>query len=243
MSDPRGYPGDHWVELLARNKRMNWDGFQIRYTEDRTPIQIIMGSDEWKPTEARFTPAQGQQVYRFRAALAHQPKLWRRIEIRGTQSLADFDDILRRAFNHDRADHLGGFWRRVRRGTGRKFREVHLGDVDPFGGGEGAGLRVAGLGLGLGDELKYVYDFGDWIEHRITLEETAAPAKDFTYPRVVAKNKPEYSYCEHCEAEGRQTIATWACSECSAREGRDVLVCKDCLRTHHVDHYADEILY
>jgi hypothetical protein len=243
MSDPRGYPGDHWVDVLSRDKRMNWDGFQIRYAEDRTPLQIIMGGAEWKPTEARFTPVQGQQVYRFKASLTYRPNLWRRIEIRGMQTLADFDDILRGAFNHDRADHLGGFWKRARRGTGRKFREVHLGDVDPFGEGEGASLRVAGLELSPGDELKYVYDFGDWIQHTITLEEIVAPEKDARYPRVAAQNKPQYSYCEHCEAEGRQTVATWVCSECSARQERAVLVCKDCLRAHHPDHYADEILY
>jgi hypothetical protein len=243
MSDPRGYPGDHWVEVLARDKRMNWDGFQIRYTEDRTPLQVIIGLDEWKPTEARFTQVQGQQVYRFKAVLTHQPNLWRRIDIQGKQTLADFDGILRRAFNHDRADHMGGFWKKERRGTGRKFRAVHLGDIDPFGGGEGAGLRLAGLGLSPSDELKYVYDFGDWIEHRITLEEVAAPAKDMRYPRVAAKNEPQYSYCEHCVAEGRQSVATWLCLECSGRQERDVLVCSDCLRTHHVDHYADEILY
>jgi Plasmid pRiA4b ORF-3-like protein/snRNA-activating protein complex (SNAPc), subunit 3 len=243
MSDPRGYPGDHWVDVLARDKRMNWDGFQVRYTEDRTPIQIILGGDEWKPTEVRFTPAQGQQVYRFKAALTYQPKLWRRIEIRGTQTLAEFDDTLRSAFNHDRADHLGEFWKRVRRGTGGKFRAVRLGDVNPFGEGTGAGVRVAGLGLDPGDELKYVYDFGDWIEHRITLEGMGAPERNVKYPRVAAKNRPQYRYCKHCEAEGRQTLATWVCLECSERQQRDVLVCRDCLRAHHVDHHADEILY
>jgi hypothetical protein len=243
MSDPRGYPGDYWSVVLARDKRMNWDGFQIRYTEDRTPLQIIMGGEEWKSAEARFTPAQGNQVYCFKASLTHRPDLWRRIEIQGKQTLADFDNILRVAFNHDRGDHLGGFWKRMRRGAGRKHREVHLGDVDPLGGGEGAGLRVAGLGLNPGNELKYVYDFGDWIQHTISLQEIAAAEKGVRYPRVAAKNKPQYSYCDHCAAEGRQTVATWVCAECSALQERDVLVCEDCLRTHHVDHYADEILY
>jgi hypothetical protein len=243
MSDPRGYPGDHWTDVMSRDKRMNWDGPQIRYPEDRTPLQVIMGGSEWKPTEARITPGLGHQVYCFKASLAHQPKLWRRIEIQGTQSLAHFDGILRDAFNHDRGDHMGGFWKRVRRGTGRKSREIHLGDVDPFAGGEGAGLRVAGLGLSQGDELKYVYDFGDWIEHRILLEAINAPERDVRYPRVTAQNEPQYRHCEHCQAEGRQTIARWICLDCSNQEGRDVVVCKECLYARHPDHYANEILY
>jgi hypothetical protein len=243
MSDPRGYPGDHWTDVMSRDKRMNWNGFQIRYPEDRTPLQVIMGGSEWKPTEARITPGLGHQVYCFKASLAHQPKLWRRIEIQGSQTLAHFNSILRDAFNHDPGDHMGGFWKRVRRGMGRKSREIHLGDVDPFAGGEGAGLRVAGLGLSQGDELKYVYDFGDWIEHRIILEGINAPERDVKYPRVTAQNKPQYRYCEHCEAEGRQTVARWICLDCSNQEGRDVLVCKDCLYSRHADHYANEILY
>lgn len=73
-------------------------------------------------------------------------------------------------FGHDRSDHLSGFWKLVRRGQTRRFREIDLGHVDPLGGGTGAGIRIAGLGLQVGDRLKYVYDFGDWIEHEIILE-------------------------------------------------------------------------
>ena len=43
-------------------------------------------------------------------------------------------------------------------------------NVDPLGEGSGAQIRIAGLGLQTGDRLKYVYDFGYWIEHEITLE-------------------------------------------------------------------------
>ena len=55
---------------------------------------------------------------------------------------------------------------------------------------------LPGLGLALGDELKYVYDFGDWIEHRITLEAITEPQPDVKYPRVLGQNKPQYQDCE-----------------------------------------------
>ena len=131
----------------------------------------------------------------------------------------------------------------VRRGKGKRFREIDLGDVDPLGGGSGAKLRIAGLDLQEGSELKYVYDFGDWIEHEITLEAIESPQADAEYPRVSEQNKPRYKYCEHCKAEGRKTVATWVCIECSNDEGRAVLICEDCLDKHHEDHYADEIVY
>jgi hypothetical protein len=243
LSDSRGYPGDHWFDVLEQDPRMKWDGFAIRYSESRTFFDRMLSPEDETRLEVPYTPAQANQVYRFKAALWHRAGLWRQIEIQGKQTLADFDHILRRAFEHDMSDHLGGFWKRVRRGTGKRFREVDLGDIDPFGGGSGADLRVAGLGLNPGDELKYVYDFGDWIEHRISLEEVVEPEAKAKYPRIVGQNKPRYRYCQSCQAKGRQTVATWICIECSNEQQKEVLVCRDCLLDEHEDHYAQEILY
>ena len=138
---------------------------------------------------------------------------------------------------------MAGFWKRVRRGSGRRYREIDLGNVDPLGEGSGADHRIAGLGLAPGDTLKYVYDFGDWIEHLITLEEIIEPEKGAKYPRIVEHNRPRHRYCEECKAEGRKTVATWICIECSEQEQRNVLLCNDCLMANHEGHYAEEILY
>jgi hypothetical protein len=104
-------------------------------------------------------------------------------------------------------------------------------------------VHIAGLGLKPGDELKYVYDFGDWIEHRITLEEIVEPEKRVKYPRIVARNKPRYRNCQTCRDQGRESQATWICIECSNRGQREVLLCEDCLDREHEEHYAEEILY
>ncbi|MBM3236872.1 hypothetical protein FJZ31_11330 [Candidatus Poribacteria bacterium] len=82
--------------------------------------------------------------WRFRK-LKHRKGLWRCLEIQGKPTLADFDDILREAFDHDLTDHLGGFGRLIQRGKGNPFREIDLGDVDALGGGDGADVRIAGL--------------------------------------------------------------------------------------------------
>jgi hypothetical protein len=243
LSDPRGYPGDHWFDVLGQDARMKWDGFTIRYSESRTFFERVLSPEDETPPEMPYTPAQANQVYRFKAALWYRPGLWRRIEIQGRQTLADFDYILRSAFEHDVGDHLGGFWKRVRRGTGKRFREVDLGDIDPFGGGSGANLHVAGLGLKPGDQLKYVYDFGDWIEHQISLEEVVEPEAKVKYPRIVGQNKPKYRYCQSCQAKGHKTVATWVCIDCSNDQQKEVLVCEDCLDEKHEDHFAEEILY
>jgi hypothetical protein len=246
LSDPRGYPGDHWTEVLANDTRMQWDGFSIHYSDFRSPwdeMLLLAQQAEHVPPQESYTPEQARQVYRFTAALWHRPQLWRRLEIQGGQTLADFDAILREAFRHDTSDHLGGFWRLVRRGTGQHFREVDLGDIDPFGGGSGADQPLAGLGLKPGDALKYVYDFGDWIEHRLTLEEVATPDAGATYPRIVAQNEPQYQYCQVCQGKRRKRRATWVCIECSNAQQQDVLVCEKCLMKEHEDHYAEEVIY
>lgn len=244
LADARGYPGDHWVDILSHDQRMRWDGVMIQYSEFRTPLDsILFGTEGTSQREQPYSRAQARQVYRFKAAFKYRPGVWRRIEIEGRDTLADLDEILRDAFRHDPMDHLGGFWKLVRRGTGQRFREDELGSVDPLGEGDGADSHIAGLGLKAGDQLKYVYDYGDWIEHLITLEEIGEPQERAKYPRITGRNKPEYQNCESCKAEGRKTIATWRCRECSERQGREVLVCEDCLNAKHEDHYTEEIVY
>jgi hypothetical protein len=242
MSSPGGYPGNHWIEVVHHDPRMRYDGSWIRYSDWRSPLESMFQEDEPVP-QVEFSREQGRKVYRFKASLWRRSGLWRVIEIQGEQTLADFDGILRDAFQHDVFDHLGGFWKRIRRGDSKRFREVDIGTVNPFEGGEGAEVAIAGLELEPGQELKYVYDFGDWIEHRIVLEEIVEPEKDAVYPRIVDQNKPRYRNCESCRAQGRKRRATWICLKCSAEQERDVLICEDCLDREHMDHYAEEILY
>jgi hypothetical protein len=120
---------------------------------------------------------------------------------------------------------------------------VDLGDVDPEGGGEGADVQIAELGLAVGDQLKYVYDFGDWIEHRLTVESIASPQQRIKYPREVGRNEPHYADCVECWQQGRKTVATLICVECSDQQSQDILLCQDCAEKGHEEHYVEEILY
>lgn len=241
MADPRGYPGNHWHQVIAEDGRMRYDGFMILYGDVRSPFEEMWG-EERAPEEKPFSAAQGRQVYRFKATLRHRPGLWRKIEIQGRQTLAELDAVLRSAFQHDPWDHLGGFWKLVPRGKSGRFREVDIGNVDPLGEGDGAGLRIAGLGLQPGDKLKYVYDFGDWIEHTLTLEKIGEPQAGAEYPCIVAQNKPRYQNCVSCRAEGIESRAIWICLTCSGHEQRPVLLCDRCAKEHD-DHDVGEILY
>jgi hypothetical protein len=244
LSDPHGYPGDHWYEVVTRDPRMRFSGNEITYADRFSPLERLLGAETASPqTKQSLSPEQEQQVYRFKASLKYNTGLWRRIEIQGGQTLWHFDETLRDAFNHDSMDHLSGFWHLHRRGKGKRYREVEIGDINPFGEGDGADITIAELELEAGNRLKYVYDFGDWIEHTIELEAIEPPDQEAEYPRPVARNKPRYRHCESCRASGKETVATWICIDCSERQGRAVLVCEDCLASQHEEHYADEVLY
>lgn len=175
LSDSRGYPGDHWTSVLEKDSRMKWFDYYITYPEKRNLMERILKEGEPPVKEHDFTPEQGEKIYQFRAFLKYRIDIWRRVEVQGKQTLADFDSILRSQFAHDTSDHLGGFWKLICRGQTRRFREIDLGHVDPLGRGSGADIRIAGLGLQVGDRLKYVYDFGDWVEHEIILERVESP--------------------------------------------------------------------
>ena len=244
LSHPKGYPGDHWSDVLNNDPRLQfspWD-VAITYPQQHDFFELFGAPEELITVEQQFTPEQENQVYAFKVAFKHRSGLWRRIEIQGKQTLADFNGIIRKVFNHE-SGHLGGFWKLVRRGSGRRFREIDLGDVDPLGGGEGADVQIASLELEIGSQIKYVYDFGDWIEHSITLETIQATETDTQYPRIASQNKPRYRYCQDCKGRGDRTVADYVCIDCSNQAQQVVLVCIDCLQENHEDHYGDEVIY
>ena len=130
------------------------------------------------------TPAGREIVYRFRAAFKHRPSVQRVLEARGDNTLAELDSTLRQVFRHDTSDHMSGFF--VRTGAGRKREE--LASFNPFGEvEEGEDLELTELDLEPGDELSYVYDFGDWIEHTLQVESLHPPVPGADYPRQVGR--------------------------------------------------------
>jgi hypothetical protein len=177
-------------------------------------------------------------------ALKYSPKIWREVEIQGKQTLAELSNVLVNAFNHE-WDHLGGFWKLIPRNasTGKvRYREVELGTVNPFEESDGAKVKVAGIGLSEGDKLKFVFDFGDWIEHTLTLELITPSQSSMEYPREVARNKPKYLNCVKCKQKGKQSVAQWICITCSNKYQKDMVYCEKCSERHE-DHYMEEILY
>jgi len=247
LDTARSYPGDHWLNVIENDKRLKLDMGIITYTENLSMFERILAHDLENPQpllEDSYSTGQLKDVYRFKVSFAFNSGIWRTIEIKASQRFKEFDKILRSEFGHDAGDHLGGFWKMVRRGqTGKRFREIEIGDVDPLGYGSAAKLHIGGIRLQKGDMLRYVYDFGDWIEHDILLEEIVQAENNVNYPRLVDRNKPKYFYCSSCKSKGRETIATVICGTCSNKQQKDVLLCNDCAEKKHLDHWVDTIIY
>ncbi len=180
MPTAHDYPGDHWLIVLDQDKRMGTDGYVVKPLDQIGRLFVDEG--EAGIEEQPFTAKQAQQVYRFQAT-TYGGKKPRSIEIQGGQTLDELDAAMRDAFDLDTFDHLSEFTRIIKRGKGKKAREIPYGELNPFEKTPAGELRVAGLGLEVGAELRHVYDFGDWIQHILILEDIHTPEQDVEYPR------------------------------------------------------------
>ncbi len=251
LPEKYGYPPYHWVMLLANNERMETNGWDIMYRDgEKSMLDDLFeegSGNKRKPQKKSASKERKEQIFRFKAELKHRPKIWRAIEIQGKDTLEDFNRILVDVFDHD-FDHLGGFWKLVpRAGTKRgvtRYREVDLGSVDPFGGGDGTDVTIAELDLAVGSRMKYVFDFGDWIEHVLTLDAIEPPQPNAKYPREAKRNTPRYTNCVECLKKGKETPAIHVCLTCTKNPDEERLLCEDCVEKHEdKEHYVEKILY
>lgn len=245
LSNPQGYPGDNWREIVESDKRMMSDGTILKYPEDMPLFDhLMLPDDEALPwIKDTYTKKQVNDIYRFKISLGFNSPIWRIIEIKAGQTFADFDVSIRKAFGHDTSDHMGGFWKLIPRGKSqKKFREIEIGDINPLEEGTAADLHIGGIDLKPGDLMKYVYDFGDWVEHEVRLEEISTAEVGESYPALVGRNKPKHEYCVVCKLNGKETVATFVCLQCSTQK-RVVFLCEECADQKHEEHYLEEIIY
>jgi hypothetical protein len=102
LSNPYGYPGDHWMEVIEKDGRMNCDGLMITYAEDLGLFKRMTLGESGKSLpyiHDKYTRERANQVYRFRAELGGSKGIWREVEIKGGQRLAELDRVLRMAFH------------------------------------------------------------------------------------------------------------------------------------------------
>lgn len=185
LPSARDYPGDHWLAVLMNDPRFFVTDFDIKAGEGQSTLDFLRNPFDVPEFRGdHFTREQGGKVYRF-VATKNYGKQKRIVEILGKHTLADFDDVMRDAFDLDTSDHLSEFTRITPRGKSKKAHEQQYGEINPFEPTPAMKLRLAGLGLDIGAQLEYVYDFGDWISHKLVLESISEAERGAKYPRVL----------------------------------------------------------
>ncbi len=161
--------------------------------------------------KAPVKEVRASSVFVFKVALKRRKGVWRRIAIRGDQTLDDLHAAIFAAF--DRFDeHLYSFYF-FRRGTKGRDRlrdalefahPVCLKDQGPFGSEPGlknaAKTRIDSLKLSKGKEFEYLFDFGDSWWHVVTTESTTGEPDEQRFPRVIeSKGKSPAQYPDNDE--------------------------------------------
>ena len=147
--------------------------------------------EELDEPEQPATEAGARTVYRFLVTLEWEPEVWRRIEVRGDQTLHDLHEAIQEAFDWD-DDHLYAFFL-----SGKAWDEDTAYESPMSDGRSAARYRLEHLPLRRGKKLLYIFDFGDELRHIIRLEAVVPNGiePDVEYPRITERhgaNVPQY---------------------------------------------------
>ena len=136
-----------------------------------------------------------------------EPRIWRRLELPGDLTLDAVHTLLQAAMGWSDS-HL----HRFSPGAGNAYESPYfVTEFDEEEGEEGTredDVRLDQVLRARGDQLTYLYDFGDGWEHRVTLESTVPLTPENRQPRCVAGERA-------CPLEdvggiwGHQQLAAW----------------------------------
>jgi hypothetical protein len=142
--------------------------------------------------------ASKNSVFVFKVALKHQKRIWRKIAIRGDQTLALLHEAIFNAF--DRYDeHLYSFYfssKPTSRSRDRLYGALrYCGPYEEADDESADTARIDSLPLKLNDRFEYLFDYGDEWWHEITLVEIQPLQNDVEYPMLVesrGESPPQY---------------------------------------------------
>jgi len=126
-------------------------------------------------------------VFVFKVALKYQKRIWRKIAIRGDQSLATLHDAIFVAFDRD-DDHLYSFYFSSKpTSTSRNRLDGALRYGCPYSETDDRAdtTRIDSLPLKPKGQFEYLFDYGDEWWHEITLEEIQPPQNEIKYPLII----------------------------------------------------------
>jgi Plasmid pRiA4b ORF-3-like protein len=153
----------------------------------------VSGDTQIAPVERREKLS--DSVYVFDARLVDYTDVRCMVGVRGSQTLEHLHRGLRRAFNWD-DDHLYSFWLSGVYWDGPESEftapyELEMSDA------HSAAVRLDQLDLRPGQQIAYVFDFGDEWRVLLHLREHVPAEPGARYPKVLMRNgepPPQYTY-------------------------------------------------
>jgi hypothetical protein len=132
-------------------------------------------------------------VFVLKVALKNRKGVWRRIAVRGNQTLTTLHGAIFHAFGrYD--DHLFSFYFSKNPRSKSRLRLEHAaeyGCAQSDTDSRADDTRIDSLGLRPGSVFEYLFDYGDETWHEITLEATHPEEIGVSYPAIVAsKGRP-----------------------------------------------------
>jgi len=134
---------------------------------------------EWQRTLAQPEAEYRDGTYTWRASLG---RAWRRIVAPAAATLDELAMTILNAFEFD-DDHLYCFKVRGRDGRTRQIVCPYQDDGPAFSDE----VTLGELSLPEGGTMKFIFDYGDWWEFAVKLEEVGPPNARRTRPKVTAK--------------------------------------------------------
>lgn len=140
---------------------------------------------------APASPTGATTLYRFQVKLAWKKSVWRRIELRGDQTLHDLHRMMQFAFDLG-DDHLYAFYL-----SGKAWDSLTEYGSPLSDSRNAARYRLESLPIAMGQRFLYIFDFGDDIRFQITLEAIipSGVVSAERYPQITAERgtfSPQY---------------------------------------------------
>ena len=176
-----------WLISVCRNEQTIFQEQPKALNVPEAFLQAFESSDE-KQQSVKDSLV---KIYTFKVSLKESPKVWRKIEIKGSQTLHNLHKAIFKAY--ERYDeHLYAFF--LSNKPWDKATEYGL--PDPESNVKNAKrARVDSLGLSVNKKFLYLFDFGDEWWHSIGLLDIKNQEPKGKYPRVIESHgeaPPQY---------------------------------------------------
>ena len=183
-----------WLISVCRNEQTIFQEQSKTLNVPEAFIQAFESSDKKKqPVKEKLV-----KIFTFKVSLKDSPKVWRKIEIKGSQTLHNLHKVIFNAY--ERYDeHLYAFFLSNKPWD----NSAEYGLPDPENNAKNAKrARIDSLGLSVKKKFLYLFDFGDEWWHSIVLLDIKAQEPKGKYPRVIdsqGKAPPQYDDCDEDE--------------------------------------------